>query len=141
MTPNPEHREVKIGVREGGGPPPGYQWNVNIFDQAYEEAMSFLNEDQYDHMASQVRELARQEDPTHSLTVDVRPIEDFYEIRDKGGILHKLNVRVFFFVHKSSRTIVVLGTIKKEKEGATPVGDKITMRRRKRLYLEKFQST
>ena len=52
----------------------------------------------------------------------------------------KLNVRVFFFVHKPSRTIVVLGTIKKEKDGPTSVGDKITMRRRKRLYLEKFRS-
>jgi hypothetical protein len=141
MAPEPERKEVKVGVREGAGPPPGYQWNVDILDQAYEEAMALLNEDQYDHMARQVKELARQEDPTHSAMVDVRPIEQFYEIRDKGGILGKLNVRVFFFVHKRSRAVVILGTIKKEKEGTTPVGDKITMRRRMRLYLEKFQST
>ncbi len=58
-TPKP----IKIGVKEGGGPPPGYEWNVEILDQAFEEAIEFLDEDQYDHMAEQVRQLARQPDP------------------------------------------------------------------------------
>ena len=70
------------------------------------------------------------------MTIDIRPVEDYYELRDKGGILRRLNVRVFFFVHKPTRTIVALGTIKKENNGQTPIGDKVTMRRRKRLYLE-----
>src|SRR4051794_11182375 len=106
MAEQPQGKPIKIGVKEGGGPPPGYRWNVEIFDQAYDAAMAFLDEDQYSHMVAQVQELARQDDPTHSETVDVRPIEDSYEIRDKGGILQRLNVRIFFFVHKSSRTIV-----------------------------------
>jgi hypothetical protein len=131
-------KEVKVGVQRGSGPPPGYEWNVNLLDQAFEEAMGFLSEDQYDHLAEQVRELARQDDPTHSETVDIRPIEDFYEIRDKGGILGKINARVFYFVHKPSRTMVVLGAIKKENNGPTPLGDKCRMRRRRRLYLEKY---
>lgn len=92
-------------------------------------------------MADQVRELARQDDPTHSRTVDVRPIEDFYEIRDKGGILKKLNVRIFFFFQKAARRIVVLGAINKKNDGPTPLGDKRTMQRRKRLYLEEHGST
>jgi hypothetical protein len=131
-------KPVKIGVRIGGGPPPGYAWNADIIDRAYDEAMKFLDAEQYDHMAGQVRELALQDDPTHSQTVDVRPIEDFHEIRDKGGILKSLNVRVFFFARKETRTIVVLGAVKKENNGPTPGVDKITMRRRKRLYLEAF---
>jgi hypothetical protein len=138
MATEPGRKPVKTGVKEGGGPPPGYQWNVDILDQAFDEAKAFLNEDQYDHLANQVRELALEDDPTHSDTVDVRPIDVFYEIRDKGGVLGKINARVFFFVHHGSRTIVVLGAIKKEKEGQTPVGDCCTMRRRRRLYLEKF---
>lgn len=131
-------KPVKTGVKVGGGPPPGYQWNADILDRAFDEAMGFLNEDQYDHVADEVRGLARQEDPTHSEAIDVRPIEDFYEIRDKGGLLGKINVRVFFFVHKPSRTLVVLGAIKKENNGPTPTGSKLTMRRRKRLFLEKY---
>lgn len=68
----------------------------------------------------------------------VREIEFFYEIRDKGGVLRKLNVRVFFFVRKETRTIVVLGAIKKENNGPTPTGDRVSMRRRMRLYLEAY---
>ena len=131
-------KPTKVGVKVGGGPSPGYQWNAEVLDRAYDEAMGFLDEDQYDHMAGQVRDLALQDDPTHSDTIDVKPIEDFYEISDKGGILKRLNVRVFFFVRKETRTIVVLGAIKKENNGPTPAGDKINMRRRKRLYLEAY---
>lgn len=140
MSKDPERKPVKVGVRAGGGPPPGYLWNVEILDQAFDEAMSVVDydEDEYAHLAMQVRELATQAEPSISDTVDVRPIEDYFEIRDKGGVLGKKNVRVFFFVNKTlkDRAIVVLGTIKKENNGQTPVGVKITMRRRKRLYLE-----
>jgi hypothetical protein len=131
---------LRGGVKIGGGPPPGYFWNVQIFEQADREGHEALDDDQYDHMADQVRELARQPDPTHSQLIDIRPVEDFYEIRDKGGVLGKLNVRLFYFVNKNSppRAIVVLGLIKKQNNGNTPMGDKIRMRRRKRLYEEAF---
>ncbi|MEI7688102.1 MAG: hypothetical protein WCL32_24105, partial [Planctomycetota bacterium] len=119
------------------GPPPGYKWNVAILEVSYSEASEFLDPDQYAHMASLVRELARQDDATHSKTIDVRPVQEFFEIRDKGGILGKKNVRVFYFVEKRSRSIVILGAFKKEAEGATPVGVRLRMRRRMRLYMEK----
>lgn len=140
MAKQPKRKAVKLGVKEGSGEPPGYKWNVEILDQAFEEAMGFLDEAQYAHLANQVRELAAQEDPTHSDAIDIRPIEDFHEIRDKGGVLRKLNVRVFYMVHKPARAIVVLGTIKKENNGPTPMGDRIRMRRRRRLYLD-FRQT
>ncbi|MGL4462288.1 MAG: hypothetical protein ACRDD1_17925 [Planctomycetia bacterium] len=139
MSDEPQRKAVKVGVQKGGGPPPGYRWSIQILDRAFDEAMSILDADQYDHIARQFRELASQEDVTHSDTVDVRPIEDFHELRDKGGVLKRLNVRVFFFVHKPTGAIVVLGAIKKENDGATPIGDKVTMRRRKRLFLESVE--
>ncbi len=135
----PRRKPVKVGVKEGGGPPPGYRWNVEILAQAFDEAMDFLNEDQYAHLSNQVRELAAQDEPTRSETVDVRPVEDFHEVRDKGGVLGKINARVFYFNHKPTRTIAVLGAIKKENDGPTPIGDLRTMRRRKRLYLESLE--
>ncbi len=136
MARQPERKSVKVGVKEGDGDPPGYRWNVVILDQAFEEAMAFLDEGQYTHLANQVRELARQNDPTHSDAIDVKPVEGFYEISDKGGVLQKINVRVFYFIRKESRSIVVLGTIKKENNGKTPTGDRIQIRRRRRLYIE-----
>lgn len=128
--------ETKIGVRQGGGPHPGYSWSVQILQRAFDEAMGFLNSDQYDHLARQVKELAREDEPSQCPTVDVRPIESYYELRDKGGVLGKINARVFFFLNSLTRTIVILGAVKKESDGPTPIGDKITMRRRMRLHLE-----
>lgn len=80
-------RHVKVGVREGGGPPPGYRWTVHILNVAFVEAMDLLDADQYQHAAQQVRELAREDDPSHSVTQSVDSIEAFFELRDKGGIL------------------------------------------------------
>jgi mRNA-degrading endonuclease RelE of RelBE toxin-antitoxin system len=134
MSDSAPRKAVKVGVREGSGPPPGYNWNVDILDQAFKEAKSFLDDDQYQHMALQVQELARQDDPKHSQSIDVRPVEDLHEVRDKGGILGRLNVRIFYFVHDPSRTIVILGAIKKESDGPTPMGDKKRMQRRMRVY-------
>ena len=140
MADDPSRKKVKVGVKEGGGPPPGYEWSVEILDRAFDEARAFLNDDQYEHLARQIRELASQEDPMQKLTVNVRPVGDFFEVRDKGGVLGKINARVFFFVEFQSRTVVVLGAIKKESEGQTPVATKVTMRRRMRLYLEEFRT-
>lgn len=139
MLDEPKRTSVKIGVKEGGGPPPGYQWTVEILTCAFDEGSRILNSDQYQHLAQQVRELAGQEHPTHSQTIDVRAVEDFYEIRDKGGILGRLNIRVFYLVHKTPHLIVILRVIKKENNGATPIVDKVRMRRRKRHYLDSLQ--
>jgi hypothetical protein len=134
---------LKIGVRVGAGPEPGYEWNVWILDLAYKEAMKFLDEDQYAHLSQQMRELARDQDPTHSAILSVDAVRDFFELREKGGPLGKINVRVFFFPDTreqkpgpANHAIVVLGAIKKENEGRTPPGDIIRIQRRLRKYLE-----
>jgi hypothetical protein len=127
-------KQVKVGVTQGGGPPPGYRWGVDILAEGYQEVMKFVNENQYCHLALQFKELAREADPSHPLTADVDAIEDFFELRDKGGILGGLNVRIFFLLDKEKSRIVVLGGIKKQNDGPTPVGAKIRMRRRTRKY-------
>jgi hypothetical protein len=126
----------KVGVHEGGGPEPGYLWNVVIDDHAFEEAMSFLTTDQYCHLAKQVKELARQVNPRMSDTVDVDQVEDFFEIRDKGGILANINVRVFYGVDSERRNIIVLATWHKQNNAPTPQHIKLRVRRRLRLYYD-----
>lgn len=140
MADKPKRKSVKVGVHVGGGPPPGYAWTVKILDAAVREAREFLDDDQYGHLARQFRELATQDDPTRSQTIDIRPIEDFHELRDKGGILGKINARVFFFVHKPDRSIVALAAFGKQNNGPTPQGDKIRARFRKRHYLESLNA-
>ena len=97
--------------------------------------MGFLDESQYHHVVDQIKELARHTDPTHSSVLDIDAIEDFFELRDKGGRLGKINVRIYYFVNKDTNTIVVLGGMKKETENQTREFDKIRIRRRKRQYL------
>lgn len=120
MADEPYRKAVKVGVQRGAGRPPGYRWNVNVLDQAFEEARSFLDDDQYEHLAAQVREPAREEDPTHSQTIDVQQIGRFHELRDKWGILGRINARIFFFLDHNARTLVVLGAINKKTDGAHP---------------------
>src|SRR4051812_43891657 len=47
MSDEQPRKPVKIGVKEGDGPPPGYLWNVVILTQAFEESKDFLDADQY----------------------------------------------------------------------------------------------
>jgi len=129
-----EKKPIKVGILRGDGPPPAYLWNVLIPDPVFHEAMSFLNEDQYQHLEMQFKELATENDPSHSCTTDVRHIDDFLELRDKGGILGNINVRVYFGLEHDKKNLVVLGCIKKESEGKTPTGDRNRMQRRWRKY-------
>lgn len=59
-----------------------------------------------------------------------------FELRDKGGILGKINVRVFDFVSRSNRAIVILGTFSKQNDGPTPPGDLWRIKKRMKRYLE-----
>lgn len=131
-----DRKKLKAGVWQGAGPEPGYQWSVAILDMAFDEAIRVLGEAGYHHFAMQVKDLAMQSDPTHSDMVDVRAIEAFHEIRDHGGVHGNINVRVFYGIDEHRRSIVVLGTIKKSNSGPTPMGAKIAIRRRWRLYLQ-----
>ncbi len=127
--------QLKVGVWQGGGPPPGYRYTVLIPDVAYDEAIGFLRPDQYSHAAEMVKDLAAQDDPTHSPSQRVEAIDDYHELKDKGGILGKINLRVFFYVDKARSVLLVLGAINKNIEGQTPRSVRIRMRRRLRKYL------
>lgn len=125
--------DLWIAARAGGGPPPGYEWTVRYDPSIRDEALAVLDNDaQLDHVIMQVRELAREKDPTHPLTQSVDAIETFHELRLKGGPLGKKNVRVFFFVDKVSHEIVLLGIYLKTNDGSTRTHVKVQMRNRLR---------
>lgn len=130
-----KRQQVRAGVSVGGGPEPGYLWSVEYLTVAKDEANRFLTASQYEHVVDQLRALARERSPTHPHTVSVDAVEDFWELREKGGPLGKINVRVFFIVDPNRKMIVVLGAIKKENEGQTPPATKRLMGLRRRKYL------
>ena len=134
-------KPVKIGVKEGRGPPPGYRWSVDYLSVAADEAEKFLTKGEYAHVVDHVKALASEEDPTRPKTVSVDLLGDVNELRIKGGPLRKKNVRVFFFV-TLERRIVVLGCKKKENEGSLPPAVAKLMSIRRRKFLEgDYQST
>ena len=135
MSKNSDHTSAKMALRKGGGPPPGYEWTVMVLDQAYKEATTLLDNDQYAHMVAQVKELARENEPTRCETVDVRKLGELHEIRDKWGILKRLNIRVFFYVESSQRLLIILGVINKTNDGSTPVVSRLLMEYRLRKFL------
>ena len=99
---------------------PSRKWRPAYLEQASADARSFLNEAQYEHAVQQVLLLCEEDDPTHPRLLDVDALGEFHELRDKYGVLGKINLRVFFWVSREHKTVVVLGAWKKESEGQTP---------------------
>lgn len=126
--------DAKICAWQGKGPPPGYRWHVLSLNFAYRDARRLLDDDQYYYIAEQVLDLAAQIDPTHPEGLSVDAVDDFFELRERGGILNGLNVRIFFAIDDVRQAIVVLGVIHKQNNGPTPIADKIRINRRLRLY-------
>ena len=60
-------------------------------------------------------------------------ISKFYELRDKGGVLGKINVRVYFAIIGDKKIILTLSAYKKEDEGKTP--KHVIVRARNRLKI------
>jgi hypothetical protein len=108
---------------------------IGYLEAAEKDARNFLTEEQYAHSVQLFDELAYESDPTRSETQDVRKIHEFYELRDKGGILGKINLRVYFVVVEERRLILVLATYKKEDEDQVP--PRIVIRVRNRLRIAK----
>ncbi|MCC7291232.1 MAG: hypothetical protein IT449_04115 [Phycisphaerales bacterium] len=110
-------------------------WSLAYLDVTATEGRKLLTEDQYAHLVQQFEALSCEEDPRRSRTQDIRQIEDFWELREKGGLLGRMNVRVYFTVLESERLILVLKVYKKEEEGQTPGYVKIAVRNRLRTAL------
>ncbi len=107
-------------------------WELAYLDKADSDARKVLDGDQYAHVIGLFDLLATEQNPRVPQTVDVRPIDAFYELRDKGGILGKLNIRVYFAVFDRESLVLVLGCRKKEQEKKTPPYVITTMRNRLR---------
>lgn len=110
-------------------------WRLGYVDAAERDARKFLNDEQYAHAVQLFDDLAMETNPRHSTTQDIRPIENFFELRDKGGILGKINLRVYFAVFDNTHLILAVGAYKKEDDGQTPQHIKIRIRNRLRAAI------
>lgn len=127
-------KQIKVGINQRGGPAPGYLWSVWVLERGYKEIKAAFTEPQYDHLVMQVKDLAKEKSPSKSEILSIDKIESFYELRDKGGVLGGINARIFYGISHEDKAIIILGGIKKQNNGGTPLGDKVTMRRRWRKF-------
>ncbi len=114
---------------------PATVWPVKYWPCVVAET-KFLTAQQYWHVAGQIDEIACEVEPCRCPTADIAKIKDFWELKDKGGPLGKINLRVFFFVNTDRHEIVVLGVHKKEDEDQLRNSVIIRIARRLRLYLQ-----
>ena len=131
-----EKRNPKVLGKQDGGPEPGYRWHCLGLDECHDDAKKKLTDAEHGHVKHLARTLAQEQNPTHSELCDVKAIEDFFELRDKGGVLGKKNIRLFFGMDKKRGAIVLLGLELKKNDGATLQSVKIKIRRRWRKYLQ-----
>lgn len=109
-------------------------WGVIVLDAAYREAKKVLGEGvKYDHARSLVRQLATQDDPTHSEELDVVAVFDFFEIRDWGGVLYPVNLRIYYLVDRENRRIVIL-CVDDKKSQKLKVAIRERIEHRQRMY-------
>ena len=117
---------------------PGAKVRVVPLLAAIKDAKDFLNAGQYLHLTDIVKRLADWENREEISDLRVEPIQGMWELQEKGGILGRINVRVYFAYLKQRREVVVLGAFKKECEGQTPGYVLLRVRNRLRIYLEEL---
>jgi len=108
---------------------------VVFFEKARGEARRFLTEGQCLHVEDLARRLEDFGDPTATQDLRIDKVGNLWELKEKGGLLGRINVRVFFGHVPSRGEIVVLGVFKKEREGATPRDYIIKMENRLNHYV------
>lgn len=107
---------------ERGTDDPPLLWSIEYWPAAVPEA-KFLTPAQYWQ-------------PLTCPTVDIAKMTTFWELKDKGGPLGKINLRVFLLVDSARKAIVVLGIHKKEDEDQLRSSVIERIERRVRFYYE-----
>lgn len=111
-------------------------WRLGYLDVAAKDAKKFLTEDQYAHAVQLFDVLAADVNPRTSQALEIESIEDLFELKDKGGILGKINLRVYFAVIDERHLILALGAYKKEDDGKTPSHIRVRIRNRLRVAMQ-----
>lgn len=97
------------------------RWAVVVLRAAKTEGQKILTDAQYNHVVSVLQRLVDFPDREELADLDIKHIDgDVYELREKGGVLQRINLRVYFAALKKRREIVVLKTYKKEQDRQVP---------------------
>jgi hypothetical protein len=109
-------------------------FTVKVLAMAKKEGREFLRPAQYLHVTDIIKRLAYFNRPEEMSDMRIEKVVDFYELKEKGGPLGKINLRIFFGVFADTREIVVVKVYKKEQEHRTPRHIVLNVQSRLRKY-------
>ena len=96
------------------------KWVVVILNVAKKEGHKILSKFQYDHIVEILKRLVDFGNQEELGDLDIEPIDSFYELKEKGGILGRINLRLYFGTRKEKQELVVAKAYKKEDDSQTP---------------------
>ena len=64
----------------------------------------------------------------------IEPIDGIYELKEKGGLLGNINLRLYFDVYQDTGEVVLAKAYKKDEEGSPPRAVVLNAQTRLRSY-------
>jgi len=96
------------------------KWVVVILESAKKEGHKILTDPQYEYIKGILKRLTDFGNDEELSDLRIEPIEDFGELKEKGGVLGKINLRIYFGAEPEDKEVVVAKAYKKEDEGRAP---------------------
>lgn len=113
---------------------PSGKYRVGYLPKARTEGMKILGPVGYAYAVRQAERLRYWDDPEEMKLLRIEEVDEFFELKLKGNVLGKTNLRVFFSVFDAPEyKVIVLGAYKKEEEDQLPRHVILGMRNRKRV--------
>ncbi len=95
---------------------------VRVIGYAQKEGRTILkNDGKYQHIVDIEKRLVDFGNLEETCDLDIRSFHEFFELRERGGLLGNINLRVFFAHLPERNEIVILKTYKKERNDQTPL--------------------
>jgi hypothetical protein len=115
---------------------PRQSWQTVIVPEVVRrEAREFLSIGQYVHVTDFVKQLVGFGTQRYDKTMKIAPIEGFWELKEKGGLLGRINVRVYFAFLKDVNQIAILHAYKTEDDSQVHPSVLSLVRHRLRRFL------
>jgi hypothetical protein len=95
-------------------------WIVVALDVAKREGQKILNKAQYQHIKEVLKRLVDFGNDEELSDLAIEPIASFWELKEKWGILGRINLRVYFGTFPEDMELVIAKTYKKEDDGKAP---------------------
>jgi len=108
--------------------------DVVVLAVVKKEGRAELTPGQYLHVTDLIKQLVGFGQRKFETLLRIEQFHDFWELKDKGGVLGKKNIRVYFAIDDDANEVIILHFANKKNEGSPPRHLKVKLKNRLRLY-------